>query len=609
MADEGKGAQQSAAPVPVGAKPAVERASPPGGKVTPGSPAALRRRLSAQLGAVGHKRLETLEGLAMLAAASGVIVVVSTTEGAAQDPWDSSSAKAWLFLLATGALLIAANRAIGVAVHHALDRFDPHSVHRRDVDGADVRLSLRAAAPRVGAVLLAAFAVAAFPVAHGVLILLYVYPLVTWMPLLAALGLVAAGAVVAMVLGHGVGASARAALTWRTPVFVLLWVLGMAVLPALQGRALYEATRYDEGAELPRTTQPRLLPKAAAQAYGNAADLRDAHLVVDPASSSLVFSAEHKPGPVPRGPSDGIALQPLDRIDGTLQRRPPGFRTAVSAVGPGSLTWRGYRRHPLTRILERVIVPLAGGRAIGVAPYTGFKGFPVRHPFWQGVYVLHQDGRLEDLTPKEAIARPELAASGHLFPETLARDLAEAYGYRDGVFDRLHGGRTVVSDPAADSSRDAGNPQPYLTRLGDGRIDWVTVAHPASDEDVVDAVFLTDAVTGRTAVWHAPRGTIVLSNRGATVLARHLDIQWFTGSGDGSVQIRRAVEPRPVFVRRRLHYLVSIVPENGLHTAQRVDRTVLVDALRHRIVRVFNHADPEADDALRAFFGIGTSRP
>jgi hypothetical protein len=44
------------------------------------------------------------------------------------------------------------------------------------------------------------------------------------------------------------------------------------------------------------------------------------------------------------------------------------------------------------------------------------------------------------------------------------------------------------------------------------------------------------------------------------------------------------------------------VPVNGFHTRLPVDRTVLVDAEKRRIVRVFDHADSEADDALRAFF-------
>jgi hypothetical protein len=572
--------------------------------VVPGSPTALYRRLTAGLEA---QTRDTVEALLIFTAVTAIVVaflVVNTLERAAQDPWDSSSAKAWAFLIVTVAVIVGANWAVGRACDRALARADGSAPSALDDDVA--RRAIHRSAAVAAVVGVAVVALAAFPVVHGVLILLYVYPLVTWLPLIAVYAVVLAATAIGAASGHAPVAGARAALSWRMPVLAAAWLAAMVVLPSLQGRALYEATTYRDGAVLPRTTQPRLLPKDAAKGYANAAGLRDAHLVLDPVSDSLSYSAEHKTGSSPTGASDGIALQPLDEIDGTLERRPSGFRTAVSAVGPGSLSWRAYRRHPFTRVLERVIVPLEGGRAVAVAPYIGFKGFPVRHPFWQGVYVLHQDGRLEDLSPRAAIARPELARSGHLFPETLARDIAEAYGYRAGAFARP-AGRTVVSDPSADSSGGAGNPQPYLTNLGDGLIDWVTVAHPASDDDVVTAVFLTDAVTGTTRVWHAPRGRVVLSNRGAIALARGLHLQWDTGSvlDDEQVEIRRAVEPRPVFARGRLYYLVSILPENGLHTAHRVDRTVLVDAVARRVVRVFDHADPEADDALRDFFAAG----
>ena len=57
-----------------------------------------------------------------------------------------------------------------------------------------------------------------------------------------------------------------------------------------------------------------------------------------------------------------------------------------------------------------------------------------------------------------------------------------------------------------------------------------------------------------------------------------------------------------MFARGHFYYLVSVVPVNGFRTTLPVDRTVLVDAEARKIVRVYDHADSEADDALRAFF-------
>ena len=251
---------------------------------------------------------------------------------------------------------------------------------------------------------------------------------------------------------------------------------------------------------------------------------------------------------------------------------------------------------------DPVIVPLGGGRAVAVAPYIGYRGFPVRHPYRQGVYVCHQDGTLEDLTPQQALARPELVRSGRLFPETLARDIAEAYGYRTGA------AAVVLDRPRTEIDQPVGNPQPYLTDLGDRRVSWVTVAHPAGDDGTASALFLTDAATGVTSVWRAPPGQRVLSNTGAAALARHLPLRWTECCDDDGdhYDIRRVTEARPVFVRGHFYYLVSIVPVNGYRTVRPVDRTVLIDAQERRVVCVFDHADSQAGAALRAFFGDGS---
>ena len=474
-----------------------------------------------------------------------------------------------------------------------LARFGERTARREAIAAPQVRTRLRG---RVGAVPAAA-AVAgvgcilwlARPALHPAVMLLYEYPLVTWIPALAA----APAAALVTVLGrrHGTWTGAGAAF--------VLWIACLIALPSLQGRALYEATSYDRDAALPRTTQPRLLPKEAAREYARAHGLRHAHLVVDPGTGALVWSAEAKPGLVPRGPSHAIALQSVDRVDGSFERAPVGFDPAVSRTGPGSFAWRTAERHYFTRVEDPAIVPIGRGRAVAVAPYVGYRGFPVRRPHWAGVYVYHQDGTLEDVSPQQALARPELARSGRLYPEKLARDVAEAYGYESGAAAALRGRpRTEIDDPI-------GNPQPYLTNLGDGRVAWVTTGHPPGHDDSVSAVFLTDAASGATTIWRPPAGRRLLSNDGAAALADGLPLEW-TGccDGDGNTyDIRRVTEPRPVFAKGHFYYLVSIVPVNGFGTTEAVDRTVLVDAERRRIVRVFDHADGEADDALRAFFG------
>jgi hypothetical protein len=62
------------------------------------------------------------------------------------------------------------------------------------------------------------------------------------------------------------------------------------------------------------------------------------------------------------------------------------------------------------------------------------------------------------------------------------------------------------------------------------------------------------------------------------------------------------VEPRPVFVRGRLVYLVSIVPES----ANSVSKTVIVDAETNKVTEIFdNDTDPQAERKTLEFLRTG----
>lgn len=447
------------------------------------------------------------------------------------------------------------------------------------------------------------------PWLHGPLMFVYLHPLGTWVPLLIGLALAAVGY---FALKERSSDPLPPALTLGGVAAALGCVVGLILTPGLQGHALYAASNVSEGASLPFKTQPRILPKNAAEQYGRDNDMRHAHLAVDPSSEQLVWTAEHKRGPIilRPGASDEWAIQPLDRLDGNLRRVTGGFDPAVSRVWPGSIKWRGYKKHLLTTITDYVLVPTPGG-VVAIAPYLGYKGWFVKRPYIKGVYVYHQDGELEDLTLEEAQARPELAKSGRLIPESYARKVAEAYGYKTGSLAVMKFEyRTKVSDPI-------GNPQPYLTNFGDGVIKWVTVAHPSSHENIVSAIFLTDAVTGKTEVWQAPKNKRLLSNQGAVRVAHTLEgIRWERRDccdADGysyTVTLRTPLEPRPVFADGKFYYLVSIVPLFDSPTP--VEKTIIVDPESGSIVKggIFDHVkDDEADDRLREFFNADPPAP
>ena len=217
-----------------------------------------------------------------------------------------------------------------------------------------------------------------------------------------------------------------------------------------------------------------------------------------------------------------------------------------------------------------------------------------------GVFVVHPDGEIEDLSPDEARKRPEITSTGRLFPDTLARRIQDAYAYKRGIWNRfvLHEEQTQISDTES-------NQQPYLIDFGERGVKWVTVAEPYGQAFAANAIFLTDTVTGETEIWRVPRNASLSGNRRAVQTVRSVSIPGVVFAGEGARGTGgrfKVVEPRPVFVRGRLLYLLSVIPENG----NSVSKSVVVDAARNKVVAIFdNDTDPSADEKTLRYLATG----
>jgi len=121
----------------------------------------------------------------------------------------------------------------------------------------------------------------------------------------------------------------------------------------------------------------------------------------------------------------------------------------------------------------------------------------------------------------------------------------------------------------------------------------VTVAEPYGRGFAASAIFLTDAVTGHTRIWRVPRRESLSGNRRALQAVRAVSIPGVDfGDGTPGSGNFRVVEPRPVFVRGRVVYLTSIIP----NSANAVSKTVVVDAETNKLVAIFdNDRDPQAE--------------
>jgi hypothetical protein len=385
------------------------------------------------------------------------------------------------------------------------------------------------------------------------------------------------------------------------------FLLGAGFKGPLTSRAIYKNTDYASIGGLPEGGVVRLVPQEVAVQIASSGfnspteKLTDFRSVVTP--EGLAWSAFRTPDGVFRvfsKKSQGIVTLNAESTERRVKASDAKLDIAPGQLLTDNLRWRLLKRHYLIDLANPVGALDAGGRPIIIVPYISYKGWLIRRPVLGGVFVVHPDGEIEDLSPDEARKRPEITSTGRLFPDTLARRIQDAYAYKRGIWNRffLHEEQTQISDTE-------NNQQPYLIDFGDRGAKWVTVAEPYGQAFAANAIFLTDTVTGKTEIWRVSRNASLSGNRRAVQTVRSVSIPGVVFAGEGARGTGgrfKVVEPRPVFVRGRLLYLVSVIPENG----NSVSKSVVVDAARNKVVAIFdNDTDPSADQAVLRYLATG----
>jgi hypothetical protein len=448
------------------------------------------------------------------------------------------------------------------------------------------------------------------PIWHGLAMFFWTSPLVWLAPLL----LMVAGAVLWR----------RSRRSWRTledlrsgvraplwlTTFPALALLSFIILAGLQGplvgRAIVKATTYEEIAGLPPGGEVRLVPRQVAEqnassAFNSPTETLTNFRIVN-TDKGLNWTALRTPQGAFRiftKKSQGIVSLDAENTARSLRQIDAELQVAPGLQVIDNLRWRLLKERFLITLEEPVGVETPSGPRI-VVPYLEYKGLLIRRPVLGGVFVVAPNGTIEDLEPEAAARRPELAITGRIFSDTQARRIQDAYQYKRGVWNAwfVHEDQTRITDTEI-------NRQPYLVDFGAeglGR-QWVTVAEPYGRAFAASAIFLTDAVTGKTRIWRVPRRTSLSGNRRAlqAVLAVSIPGVDFSANSGGSGNFR-VVEPRPVFVNGGVVYLTSIIP-NG---ANAVSKTVVVDAKTNKLVAIFdNDRDPQAEEKTRSYIQTG----
>jgi hypothetical protein len=388
----------------------------------------------------------------------------------------------------------------------------------------------------------------------------------------------------------------------------LAFVLGAAFKAPLTNRSIYTHTDYASISGLPAGGVVRLMPQEVAVQIASSGFNSPTEKLTDFRSVStpdgLSWTAFRTPDGTFRifsKKTQGIVTLDAESTERRVKASDAELEIAPGQLLTDNLRWRLLKRHYLIDLANPVGALDPQGQPIIIVPYISYKGWLIRRPVLGGVFVVHPDGEIEDLSPDEARKRPEVASTGRLFPDTLARRIQDAYAYKRGIWNRfvLHEEQTQISDTES-------NQQPYLVDFGTGGRKWVTVAEPYGHAFAANAIFLTDTVTGRTEIWRVPENASLSGNRRAVQTVRSVSIPGVVFAGEnarGTAGGRfKVVEPRPVFVGGRLLYLLSIIPENG----NSVSKSVVVDAARNKVIAIFdNDTDPSADEKTLRYLATG----
>lgn len=391
--------------------------------------------------------------------------------------------------------------------------------------------------------------------------------------------------------------------------FFTFIVMGVLSGP-LVAKDLYSHTTYTTIKTLPPSGSVRITPKEVAErvagsGFNSATEtLTDFHLIRS--NGNLAWTAMRTPSGAYRALTQNSAgtlelnasssSRDASQADGKFETAPGMFVT-------DNLTWQLRKVNYFAELDDAIAFTGADGKPLIAVSYIKYKGLLIRRPVFGGVFIVHPSGKIEDLSPAEAVKRKELVATGRIIPEQLARRQQEAYAYKGGLFNKwfVHEDQTQITTTES-------NPQPYLLDFGKLGLKYVTAAEPYGRAFAVNAIFLTDAVTGKTDLWRPPNNADLTGNRRVLETVRSLSIPGidFAETSTNAPNDRggfRVVEPRPIVVDGRLVFMTSIVPDN----ANNVSKTVFIDAATNRTAAIFNNdSDDNVDAKIAAFIKGGS---
>ena len=170
--------------------------------------------------------------------------------------------------------------------------------------------------------------------------------------------------------------------------------------------------------------------------------------------------------------------------------------------------------------------------------YGGF--FPVMVPYFAGVYLSFEDQSFR-WVPADEIDEEPLLANQQVFPEDLARRIAQSFKYPHSIANTLfkHQDQYELADVPEE-----GNKFPYFIILEGNKPVWFVALEPWGTTFGLKALLFIDARTGEIMLWQKPPDTTIV---GAVKALEYIqssaqlrEVKW---GEDGFI----VIEPLPVF--------------------------------------------------------------
>ncbi|GAG21429.1 unnamed protein product, partial [marine sediment metagenome] len=204
-----------------------------------------------------------------------------------------------------------------------------------------------------------------------------------------------------------------------------------------------------------------------------------------------------------------------------------------------------------------------------VAPIIAYKfKFPVMIPYYAGVFVLDEQGKISYYTPNQ-VEKIEEFQNNRAYPGELARLYVDSYKYYLGVINTwfLHKDQIEISDVYGLANR-----QPFLMPTEQG-LKWIIATEPYGESYGVFKIFLVDALTGKIDMLELDEDqTLTGPVRVISYVKKKFPrIDWSTTG---------IVEPRPFIINGKLYWMLSITPRDYAGIAY----TVFVNSENNEVI-------------------------